>query len=162
MATEVKPTIRNGWQLKCFALFLRRLEELVEYVEELERDDPEGFQHHAATKLLMSVWKAVEENVPSNPGASQFQCATLGNGGRWRRVKQGLPQRYRLFFQFNTPEKTIIYVWLNDENCLRKAGAKTDVYQTFLGMTKMGKIPSGFAELLTSCEYLPPSGTADK
>ena len=67
----------------------------------------------------------------------------------WRRVKKGLPNRYRLFFRFaSSPVKLIVYVWFNDEDTLRKAGAKTDVYETFGRMLAKGSVPHSIDELL--------------
>ncbi len=38
----------------------------------------------------------------------------------------------------SSPIQIIIYVWFNDENTLRKAGAKTDLYETFKRMLARG------------------------
>lgn len=66
----------------------------------------------------------------------------------WRRVKRGLPQRYRLFFRFSSQSaRIIVYAWLNDEATLRKAGAKTDVYAVFQRMLRRGEVPSDIKEL---------------
>ena len=67
----------------------------------------------------------------------------------WRRVKKGMPDRYRLFFRFaSKPVKLIVYVWFNDEDTLRKAGSKTDVYEVFKRMLSRGQVPGGVKELL--------------
>jgi hypothetical protein len=66
----------------------------------------------------------------------------------WRRVKRGLPSRYRLFHRFSSkPVRVVVYVWLNDEATLRKAGAKTDVYTVFQRMLARGEVPSGIDAL---------------
>lgn len=122
-------------------------------------ENPSGFQNHPAYSLLDSVATSIEERVPSDPDSRDFNCATLGYGGRFRRVKRGLPNRYRLFFQFRSGgEKTIIYVWLNDEWTLRKEGSKTDVYKVFLALVKDGSIPNTYDQLLKGCRDLPKSG----
>ena len=60
-----------------------------------------------------------------------------------------MPERYRLFFRFaSNPVKVIVYVWFNDEDTLRKAGAKTDVYETFKRMLARGVVPSDIGDLL--------------
>ena len=60
-----------------------------------------------------------------------------------------MPDRYRLFFRFaSNPVKVIVYVWFNDEDTLRKAGAKTDVYDAFKRMLSRGVVPGDMAELL--------------
>ena len=143
--------IVNGWNLYYFKTFKAALDELEEAVTELAAQDPTGYKHHPKTKLLASVYKAITEVVPSNPDAQEFRLGkTLGSDfTHWRRVKQGMPNRYRLFFRFaSTPVKVIVYVWFNDEDTLRKAGAKTDVYQAFKRMLARGVVPSNIQELL--------------
>lgn len=150
--------IRNGWRLRAFRFFLLRFNELIENVERLQLGNPSGFHDHPETKLLLSVFNAINDRVPADPNHSDHRCATLENGGRWRRVKKGMPNRYRLFFQFSSDTKTIVYVWLNDELTLRKEGAKTDVYRVFLKHTSSGRIPASFEQLLRESEPVPKAG----
>jgi toxin YhaV len=76
----------------------------------------------------------------------------VANG--WRRVKTGMPDRYRLFFRFaSRPMKVIVYAWFNDEDTLRKAGSNTDVYETFKRMLSRGRVPSGIDELLEGSQH---------
>ena len=89
--------------------------------------------------------------VPTNPADPVFRLGrTLGRShGNWRRVKKGLPQRYRLFFIFaSNPLAVVIYAWLNDEDTLRKEGSRTDVYQVFKRMLERGDVPSTINELI--------------
>ncbi|MNZ32171.1 Toxin YhaV [compost metagenome] len=151
-------TVVNDWGLFGHPLFLQRLDGLIEEVELLAEDDPEGFHHHPHYKLLEKVEASILERVPANPAAAEYlQGNTLGKGnGHWRRVKSGLPNRYRLFFQFRSDApKSIIYAWLNDEATLRKDGSKTDVYAVFLAKLKRGEIPSSFAELERAAAPIP-------
>ncbi|MGH8675375.1 MAG: type II toxin-antitoxin system YhaV family toxin [Burkholderiales bacterium] len=97
-----------------------------------------------------SVYKAITEVVPSNPDHPDFRVGhTLAaDYAHWRRVKRGLPARYRLFYRFSTrPAKIIVHAWLNDEATLRKAGAKTDVYAVFGKMLARGEVPSDIEDL---------------
>jgi toxin YhaV len=144
-------TVINGWSLYGHPLFLRRLESLVSEVESLARDDPKGFHQHPHYKLFEKVDRSVRERIPANPTAPEYlQGNTLGKDCRhWRRAKSGLPNRYRLFFQFRKHAPgCIVYAWLNDEASLRKGGAKTDVYAVFKGMLRGGKVPTTFQDLL--------------
>ena len=103
--------------------------------------------------MLASVYRAITQLVPANPDAADFRLGkTLGpNATHWRRVKKGMPERYRLFFRFtSSPVKIMVYAWFNDEHTLRKAGAKTDVYEVFKRMLSRGVVPSGVDELLNS------------
>lgn len=143
--------ITNGWTLYYFRLFKAALDELEQDVTRLAAQDPEGYKSHPKTRLLASVYKAITQLVPANPDAPEFRLGkTLGaEYASWRRVKKGMPDRYRLFFRFaSRPVKIIAYAWFNDEDTLRKAGAKTDVYAAFRRMLARGEVPSGMDELL--------------
>ena len=145
------PTLAKGWRLYYFRIFQAALDELEATVTQLAREKPNTYKTHRKTKLLASVYKAITDTVPSNPAAPEFRLGkTLGaHNTHWRRVKKGLPERYRLFFRFaSSPTKVIVYVWFNDEDSLRKAGAKTDVYETFQSMLARGVVPGGIGELL--------------
>ena len=142
----------NGWQLYYFRIFAAALDELETEVTALAASDPRGYKAHPRTRLLASVYKAITERVPANPDHPDFR---LGRAYRnWRRVKKGLPERYRLFFRFaSKPVKLIVYVWFNDEDTLRKAGSKTDVYETFRRMLARGEVPDSIDHLLReSCK----------
>jgi len=143
--------IVNGWTLYYFRLFKAALDELEQSVTKLAAQDPEGYKSHPKTRLLASLYKAIMQTVPVNPDAPEFRLGkTLGaEYASWRRVKKGIPDRYRLFFRFaSRPVKVIVYAWFNDEDTLRKAGARTDVYAAFRRMLERGKVPSGMDELL--------------
>lgn len=147
--------IQNGWQLFYFKLFKAALDELEQTVAKLAKREPETYKSHPKTRLLASVYKAVLQNVPANPDHPDFRLSkTLGaEYGNWRRVKKGMPDRYRLFFRFaSSPIKLIVYVWFNDENTLRKAGSKTDVYEAFRRMLLRGQVPGSIQELLTESQ----------
>ncbi|MFJ5297836.1 type II toxin-antitoxin system YhaV family toxin [Pseudomonas sp. NPDC088368] len=144
-------TVINGWALFGHPLFLNRLKSLIEEVESLVDRDPSGFHHHPHYKFFEKVDTSVRERVPENPAAQGYVLGnTLGKDCRhWRRVKSGLPHRYRLFFQFrNDASRRIVYAWLNDETTLRKDGARTDVYATFKALLRNGGMPKTFADLL--------------
>lgn len=141
----------NGWRLYYYRVFKEALDELEATVTRLAAQDPKGYKSHPKTRLLASVYRAVMELVPADPGAADFRLGkTLGpSNTSWRRVKRGMPDRYRMFFRFaSSPVKVIVYVWLNDEDTLRKAGSRTDVYETFRRMLERGVVPSDMAALL--------------
>jgi toxin YhaV len=141
----------NGWNLYQFTPFSEQIKELTRHVMELSKNDPHGYRQHPKTKLLASVFHSMKTTVPANPDDPVFRLgSTLGKQHtHWRRVKKGLPQRYRLFFRFSsTPIRVIIYAYLNDENTLRKEGSKTDVYEVFRRKLERGEVPSSINELL--------------
>ena len=141
----------SGWQLFYFKPFKLALDELEAEVTRLAKRDPAGYKAHPKTRLLASVYNAITQQVPANPDHPDFRLGkTLGgNYTNWRRVKKGLPDRYRLFFRFtSSPVKLIVYVWFNDEDTLRKAGAKSDVYALFRRMLERGLVPDSIGALL--------------
>ena len=141
----------NGWRLYYHRVFKASLDELELAVSKLAASEPAGYKTHPKTKLLASVYRTVTQLVPAAPDAPDFRLGkTLGAGqGHWRRVKKGLPDRYRLFFRFaSNPVKVIVYVWINDEHSLRKAGSKTDVVEAFKRMLARGVVPDGIDALL--------------
>jgi toxin YhaV len=143
----------NGWEIFYFKLFRLALDELEQTVAALARKDPSSYKSHPKTRLLASVYKVITKAVPANPDHPDFRLGkTLGAAQtHWRRVKQGMPNRYRLFFRFaSKPVKLIVYVWFNDETTLRKEGAKSDVYETFKRMLARGEVPSSIGELLAA------------
>ena len=142
---------KNGWQLYYFRTFAAALDELESDVAALATSDPRGYKTHPRTRLLASVYTAITGRVPANPDHPEFRLGkTLGSEyGNWRRVENGLPERYRLFFRFaSNPVKLIVYVWFNDEDTLRKAGSRTDVYETFRRMLTRGEVPDSIEHLL--------------
>jgi toxin YhaV len=141
--------VRNGWKLYSYPLFSDQLNVLVEKVEKLAKQSPETYTSEPAAKLLATIEDLIYKQIPSNPEAPQFrQGNTLGKENKhWFRAK--FHQRYRLFFRFSTKHKVIVYAWLNDENTLRKAGAKTDPYTVFASMLKSGNPPQNLDDLLS-------------
>ena len=144
---------QSDWQLFYFRAFKAALDELEADVTRLAKLDPTGYKAHPKTRLLASVYKVITQQVPANPDHPDFRLGkTLGGEyANWRRVKKGLPDRYRLFFRFaSSPVKLIVYVWFNDEDTLRKAGAKTDVYAVFRRMLERGEVPTSIVALLAA------------
>jgi toxin YhaV len=142
---------KNGWNLFQFKPFALRLKTLTQDVASLAKINPTGYKQHPKTKLLASVYQSITDTVPANPADPVFRLGhTLGRqNGNWRRVKIGLPQRYRLFFMFaSNPLQVIIYAWLNDEGTLRKEGSHTDAYEVFKRMLERGEVPSTIYELI--------------
>lgn len=140
----------KGWNIYYYKLFFVQLTNLENIVQKLKTENPSTYKSHPKTKLLASVYNSIRERVPSDPTHEQFLLgSTLGGSYRsWRRIKNGLPNRYRLFFKFSTSSQNIVYVWLNDETTLRKAGSKTDVYVVFCKMLKNNEVPDSIDNLI--------------
>lgn len=138
----------NGWRLFQYPLFEHQLRKLTETVHQLSITQPDTYKGHPHTKLLATIHRLITESVPHDPNAPEFrQGDTLGPDNRhWFRAK--FHQRYRLFFRFSSKDKVIVYVWVNDESTLRKAGAKSDVYMVFKSMLDAGEPPRTLEALL--------------
>jgi toxin YhaV len=148
----------NGWRILFHQAFAAQFERLVREVEAIGRRAPDRVAQHPKTKLVAALHQCITERVPADPTAREFLLGhSLGPGfAHWRRVKHGLPRRYRLFFRFLTrPEKLIVFVWLNDDATLRKAGARSDVYAVFAAMLAKGAVPDDMSALIERAREAP-------
>ena len=138
-----------------YIMLEQRILVLITRAKWLKRHQPDTYKTHPHFKLLQSVWRVMKESW-QDPGHARYNLGnTLGAENRhWRRCKEGLPPRYRLFFRFSSSERVCVYAWLNDEKTLRKAGSKTDVYATFKHLLNKGLVPQNFAELLIKSKLL--------
>lgn len=138
----------KGWRLFQYPLFESQLNKLTEAVEQLSIAQPNAYKEHPKTKLLATIHGLITESIPRNANAPEFrQGDTLGPDNRhWFRAK--FHQRYRLFFRFSSKDKVIVYVWVNDESTLRKAGSRTDAYAIFKSMLNAGDPPQSLEALL--------------
>jgi toxin YhaV len=145
----------NGWRLFAHPLFAQQLERLTARVEILAAQGPTTYKDQPATKLLATIRRYILEVIPRDPNASEFrQGNTLGEDNRhWFRAK--FHERYRLFYRFSSQDRVIIYAWVNDEESLRRAGAKTDPYTIFRNMLASGNPPSSMRQLLDASKVIP-------
>lgn len=143
-----RPLVVNGWRLLVWTAFADRWRDLRGEVERLRIRDPENYRKSADAKLLASLRDSVLRDIPANPGAKRYrQGKTLGTDfTHWRRDK--LFDRFRLFFRYSSQHRMIIYTWLNDENTLRKRGARTDTYFVFRKMLERGRPPDDWEALV--------------
>lgn len=130
--------------------------DLLERVELLTDQDPDGFYTHRDYKFFENVTNCIEYRILQEPSNKEFNLGrTLGKDYKnWRRAKHGLPSRYRLFFRYSSQAKEIVLAWLNDEASIRRAGHKNDVYETFKKMLKSNKIPKSYDELVRSSSIM--------
>jgi toxin YhaV len=144
----------SRWRLFVHPLLQAQLGKLEARVAKLASNDPLGYSSHPAAKSLATVKRYMREVVPRDPNSSEFrQGNTLGPDNRhWFRAK--FHGRYRLFYRFSTQQRFIIYAWVNDEQSLRKAGAKTDPYAVFRAMLESGDPPDSFAEILRTSKEM--------
>ncbi len=138
----------NGWTLYEHPAFAGQRGKLQGAVEAARAKDPEGWRSSDDAKLLAAIARLTLDIIPADPGAAQFrQGGTLGKARKhWFRATFG-NGRYRLFYQFNSPAKVIIYAWVNDEATLRTYGGRHDAYAVFKAMLDKGNPPDSWSDL---------------
>lgn len=121
--------MKSNYLLRYHDFYFQRIERLKKQVKELRRRlDDERFRQHKIVKLAYRIRQADQEIIPQGPNRPGYHLT--GSLKKYRRYKQGL-QRYRLFFCFSDRPKIILYLYLNNEKHLRKAGDKGDPYEEF-------------------------------
>ena len=126
----------SDYLLRYHEFYHRRIAKLKEQVKELHQKlSKEEFKQHEIVKLACRIRQADTERIPQDPDHPEYRLT--GELKKYRRYKQGL-RRYRLFFCFSNQPKMILYLYLNDEKHLRKAGAKSDPYETFKKLAGKG------------------------
>jgi toxin YhaV len=145
----------NGWRLFAHPLFTQQLERLTAQVEILAAKGPATYKDQPATKLLATIRRYILEIIPRDPNASAFRQGNtlIEDNHHWFRAK--FHERYRLFYRFSSQDRVIIYAWVNDEESLRRAGAKTDPYTIFRNMLASGNPPSSMRQLLDASKVIP-------
>jgi len=125
----------------------------------LLQEDPEINKQHPEVKFFKRLRNAMDICL-DKPGDRRYYCGNtlaeqryagkqLGKGySHWRRIKNDMPDRYRLFFQFSDRDMLVIFTWLNGLRDIRRDGAANDVYAVFAQLLAGGKIPNLFSELL--------------
>ena len=133
---------RNGWRLFTHPAFKTVYDGLVADVDGLAPENPTDCTSHPHAKLLARINTLILEEIPADPNHKDYRQSTKlrDQYKNWFRVKF-LKNRFRLFFRFDSTSKIIIYCWVNDENSLRKEGAKSDPYMVFSKMLKSGNPP---------------------
>lgn len=149
----------SGWGLFCTNVMNTILDDLIQDVLDLKEKNPTDYVHSEKAKFLKRVYRQIKEGVPQNPGHAMYdQGTTLGRQYRaWKRIKDGLPDRYRLFFRYSSATKSIVYAWLNDKKTLRNDGSKNDVYMVFRGMLRRGEVAKEYEVLLSKAIELSPT-----
>lgn len=146
--SKVTLTEVNGWKVLFHPLIIDQMQKL----KVAQTGVPPT---NANAKLYTAISRLIYEIIPNNPGGPEFrQGKTLSSAYKhWRRAK--FFGRFRLFFRYDSRSKTIVYVWVNDENTLRQSGAKTDAYAVFKGMLNSGNPPDTFAKLMSQSKPMP-------
>lgn len=141
---------RDGWTLLFHDCLIEQLKKLNAAADRARRNDPKTHSSNANVKLFEALSTLIFETVPSNPQLEEYrQGNTMGPAFRhWRRAKIG--RRFRLFFRFDSKTRIIIFAWVNDENCLRSSGSKSDPYAVFKKMLLSGHPPDDWKALKTS------------
>jgi toxin YhaV len=146
----------RGWALYEHREFKRQREKLEQAAALLRTKDPDAYRQSDEAKLLAAIVRLMFEDIPDDPGAARFrQGGTLGPTRKhWFRAKFG-NGRYRLFYQFNSSAKVIIYAWVNDEDSLRTYGSRSDAYSVFRSMLDNGNPPDSWDGLAAAVGAVP-------
>ena len=147
--------IVNGWTLLFHAEIVGQLRRLSEAAERARKVDPRNFRANANVKLLAATAKLILDVVPADPGRPEYRLGnSLGPECRnWFRVKFG--GRFRLFFRYDGRARLIVFAWVNEEQTLRKRGAKSDPYAVFRAMLKRGNPPAEWDALVKAARKVP-------
>ena len=96
-----------------------------EVTELRNRLPDDAYRVHPRVKLFAALMRLLRDVIPADPNAPRFRLSDELR--TFRRAKSlGLPPRYRLFWVYSERHRTIVFLYLNDENTLRKEGANTD------------------------------------
>ena len=140
----------NGWRLFQYPLFENQLRKLTEALNSFRLANRIlcPLENIPKPNLLATIHRYAAEIIPRDPNAPGFrQGDTLGPDNR-HSFRAKFHHRYRLFFRFSTKDRVIVYVWVNDEFTLRKAGSRTDTYAVFKSMLNSGDPPRTLEILL--------------
>lgn len=128
----------HRYLLKYHAIYYRRIQALKEHVKELKAHLPEAdYRQHEIVKFAARVRWADQVIIPQNPDRRDYRLKDTLR--KYRRYKQGL-RRYRLFFCFSNTPPIILYLYLNDEEHLRKEGDRNDPYRAFKRLVDQGRV----------------------
>lgn len=128
--------IRNNYLLKFRRFYLDRIIQLKRRVHGLyDILQKEEFLQNENVKLLARLQRAILDTIPENPNRIDYMLK--GPLSKFRRFKQGL-QRYRLIFCFAKNAPIIVYLYINDDEHLRKDGDKNDPYEEFNNLLNKG------------------------
>ena len=143
----MKPPV-NSWRIFIHESLEKQLEKLAGSVAWMHVAEQTTSKNNSHKKVLKAIKRAMYESVPSAPGRAEHRLGhTIGRENTaWFRVK--VLQQFRLFYRYDSVQKVIVYVWVNDEESLRAYGSKTDAYALFQKMLASGYPPGSFEELL--------------
>lgn len=142
-----------------FAVFITQYRQLLMRLQILLQNDPNAFPSHPDTKFFKQLRSRMDVAVadPEAPeyllgdvlAKQRYKGKPLGRGyGSWRRIKNGMPDRYRLFFQFLSADRELIFAWLNDQRSIRRDDDKMkDVYAMFAKLLASDSMPNAYKAL---------------
>ncbi len=131
---------KSKYLLRYHNFYFNRISQLKKQVKSLKRIlSDEDFKQHEVIKLAYRIRKADQEIIPEDPNHKEYFLRK--DLKKYRRYKQGL-KRYRILFCFSSTPKIILYLYINNEKHLRKAGSKTDPYEEFKRLAMRGHFSS--------------------
>lgn len=139
----------NEWRIFIHEGFEKQVMKLAGTVAWMHVAEKSTTSNDRRKKILKAIKRAMFESVPASPGRVEHRLGhTIGRENTaWFRVK--VLQQFRLFYRYDSTQKVIVYVWINDEESLRAYGSKTDAYALFAKMLANGYPPGSFEELVS-------------
>lgn len=138
----------NGWRVFLHPLFVQQVNLLYKQVQAFQNKDPLHYHTKKEAKRLAAILHLAFEVIPQDPTRSEYrQGNTLGGTYKhWFRAK--FFQQYRLFFRYHLASKTLVFVWVNDDDSKRAYESQTDAYSVFQKMLARGNPPDDWAALI--------------
>lgn len=128
---------RTKYLLKYHELYYQRIQELKSRIAELKSQlTPEEFSQHETVKLAVRIRDA-EKEVSDDPNRPEYLLRDELR--KFRRYKRGLG-RYRIIFCFSSEPPIIVFLYLNTQESLRKAGSRRDPYEEFKALLHRGQV----------------------
>lgn len=126
----------TSYMLKYHQFYADRIEKLLDIAEKLYASLPRSeYRLHPTVKLLARMRQADQTIIAAVPNKRDYLLK--GELSKYRRYKKGLG-RFRMIFCFAANPPIIVYLYVNDDIHLRKAGSKNDPYQEFTSLIRKG------------------------
>jgi toxin YhaV len=141
----------NGWTFLAWPAFDERWTNLIVSAAKKRAADPAGYQASPEARMLKALTLVIRDHIARDPNAPAYRLRR--DLAAWRRVR--FFGRYRLFYRFNSAHRIVVLTWLNDEQTVRKEGAKTDPYAVFSAMLSRGDVPADWTALVAGSTEVP-------
>jgi toxin YhaV len=129
-----------------YDFFYEQYQQLILRLDVIAQQHPESYHTTEYARFFRRLRDRMDDAL-FDPEKKEYHLGDTSVQGldAWRRIKDGMPERNRLFFQFSAQDRQVVFAWLTD--ALRRKGDHNDVYQVFQRMIKRNNIPNNIADL---------------